>query len=390
MSREAWTNRLQALRDNHLERQLLELKSMVGPEVETADGAKLLFCSNDYLGLPASPQLCETLHRSRDRWGAGSASSRLVSGHTSAHRQAETRMAELLGYPDAVLFSSGYHANVGSLGALTTAGDQIFSDALVHASIIDGCRLSKAAVHVYRHGDMAQLDTLLAANPSEGVRLIATDALFSMDGDYAPLTELIELAFRHNALIYLDEAHSFGIVGPGGRGLGATVADSSRIAARVITLGKSAGLAGALVVPDHEPAALLRSSARSLMYTTAQPAALAQTGAEAIEMVLRADEERRKLEANIQLLRRRLHGTPLDSALSESPIQPIIVGPADRALTLSKRLYERGMIVQAIRPPTVPEGSSRLRITLSAFHTSDHIDRLAANLKESWKEIIDT
>lgn len=386
MSQRVWTRRLEALRDRHLERQLIELASKVGPTVETADGPKLLFCSNDYLGLAASPPIREALKKAVDSWGAGSASSRLVSGHTSAHRAVEKKIANQLGSEDAVLFSSGYHANVGALPCLTQAGDHIFSDALSHASIIDGCRLSRADIHVYRHCDVDHLDRLLQQHPSDGMRLIVTDALFSMDGDFAPLGELIEVAERHDALIYLDEAHSFGIIGPEGRGLGAALSETGRIAARVITLGKAAGLVGAVVATDATPAALLRSSARSLLYTTALPAALASAATTAIDQVIAAEGPRGALRENIRYLRERLENTALGGHLSSSPIQPIIVGPADRTMALSGRLYDEGILVQGIRPPTVPEDSSRLRITLSAFHNQSHLDQLIDTLERSWQE----
>jgi 8-amino-7-oxononanoate synthase len=375
-----WQERLSRLAAAGLERRMRVVEGTVGPVVATPDGDKLLFCSNDYLGLAAHPALARALCQGVARWGAGAAASRLVSGNTGAHDRLEKRLAAFLGAPRAVLFPSGYQANVGALTALTQKGDAIFSDELAHASIVDGCRLSRAEVHVFRHADVAHLEALLAACRAPGMRLVVTDAVFSMDGDVAPLARIANAAQEHGALVYVDEAHSLGVMGPGGRGLCASLGLSGTVAVRMGTLGKALGLAGAFVALDEHAADLVVSSARSLLYTTAAPPALAEAALAAVDLVEAADDLRTALARNVGLFRALAADRRLPVPGSTTAIQPVMVGDAARAARVSRELWDAGVFVQAMRPPTVPEGTSRLRVTLTASHEPGHIETLVDGL----------
>ncbi len=360
-----------------------------GPEVETPEGIKLVFCSNDYLGLAADPRLVEALVGGARRWGVGAAASRLVSGDALAHEELESRLAELARSPRAVLFPSGYQANVGALSCLSGEGDVVFSDELNHASLIDGCRLSRAAVRVFPHRDVERLDALLRRSPASGLRLIASDALFSMDGDLAPLEEICDVAARHDALVYLDEAHSLGVLGPGGRGLACELGLEQRVAVRVGTLGKALGVCGAFVACDESAARLIRSSARSLLYTTGPPPALAEAVLAALGIAEAADARREALFENVELFRRLASAAGIELGDSRSPIQPVPVGGSRRAMEISERLWKEGVFVQGIRPPTVPEGTARLRVTLTAAHEPGHVERLVEALRGALEETVD-
>ncbi len=385
----AWQSTLDGLREKGLERVLRTVDGPVGARIDTPQGPKLLFCSNDYLGLASHPSLRESLCRAAEQYGVGAAASRLVSGNYRLHDELERRIATFVDSEDAVLFPSGYQANVGGLSALVERGDVIFSDELVHASIVDGCRLSRASVNIFRHKDMQHLEALLDQDRSAGRRIIVTDAIFSMDGDLAPLTKIHRLADKFGALIYLDEAHSLGIMGPNGRGLAAAAGLSDRIAIRVGTLGKAFGVSGAFIACDRVAARVLRSRARSLMYTTAAPPPLAAAAITAVDLVCAADKARVKLKSNISSLRVRAKKLGLELAESHTAIQPVIIGRAEHAVEISNRLWDEGIFVQAIRPPTVPPGTSRLRITLSAAHEKGDIDLLLTTLFGFLKDDLD-
>ncbi len=356
----------------------------VGPVIRTdqGGGVKLNFCSNDYLGLAGDPRIAQAMIRAVKDWGAGTGSSRLVSGNTRAHHQLEQTLAAYMGTDAAVVFPSGYQANVGALFALTQAGDAIFSDALVHASVVDGARLSKADVHVYRHSDVDHLNDLLKANKTEGLKLVVTDAVFSMDGDKAPLKGIAKTAAAHGALLYVDEAHALGILGPEGRGLAANAGVSDQVAVLVGTFGKAIGTAGAFVATSQAAAGLIRSQARSLLYTTAMPAALVTASAAGLDIARRADDRRQALGRNIRTFRDIAEKNNLPVLASQTPIQPVMVGDAKAVIRASEALWQRGVFVQGMRPPTVPEHTSRLRVSITAAHTQPHIDQLVNALTE--------
>ncbi len=375
-----WHGRLVALSEQSLERRLRTIESAPGPVVETPDGPKLCFSSNDYLGLAADPRVAEAVKRGVDRWGAGSASSRLVAGNTSVHAELEECLAAFAGTEAAVLFPSGYQANIGALTALTTEGDTIFSDELVHASLVDGCRLSRARIRVFRHRDTAHLEQLLREAAGPGLKLIVTDAVFSMDGDIAPLEGFCRLADRHDARVFVDEAHALGVMGPGGRGLGAALGIGDRVAISTFTFGKALGVCGAAVACDATAARLLVSSARSLLYTTAPPAHLCEALLTSLSLTEAADARRERLAANVTLFRELAGRAGIPLVGSSTPIQPVHVGDAHRVMRVSRHLWEAGVFVQGIRPPTVPEGTSRLRVTLTAAHEPAHVERLVEAL----------
>jgi 8-amino-7-oxononanoate synthase len=359
----------------------------------SADGAPARelvgFCSNDYLGLAAHPALREALAEGAARYGAGSGASHLINGHSLAHARLEQALAEVLSphLPEvaALTFCTGYMANLAVLTALGGARATLFCEALNHASLIDGARLARAAVVKYPHNDVAALEALLASCTTP-LRLIVTDAVFSMDGDLAPLDALLALAERHDAWLVVDDAHGFGVLGPQGRGSLAHFGLRSERLVYIGTLGKAAGVAGAFVAAHRTVIDWLVQSARSYIYTTASPPAVAHAVTASLALMFGDEGERRRaaLRARIAQLRTGLAcGLPpqWQLAASSTAIQPLIVGKNEAALALSAALEAQGLWVPAIRPPTVPIGTARLRIALSAAHTAEDVDRLIDTLR---------
>jgi 8-amino-7-oxononanoate synthase len=334
------------------------------------DGQRLVnFSSNDYLGLANHPRLAQAAAASLARHGLGAGASPLVSGHMRAHAQAEERFAAFTGAPRALLFGSGYAANLGILAALGGPGAEVFSDALNHACLIDGSRLSRAAVTVYPHADSEDLERRMAASPAR-VKIVATDAVFSMDGDIAPLPALLALCERFDAWLVVDDAHGIGVLGERGRGsLDHFGLRSPRIV-HMATLGKALGGYGAFVGASETVIDWLVQRARTYIYSTALPPMLASAAAAAIDLLEEDDSIVAALHARMGQL-----GT-------RTAIHPVIVGDAGRALEASQRLLERGFLVPAIRPPTVPEGTSRLRVSLSAAHSAEQVESLRAALAD--------
>ncbi|MFW6051736.1 MAG: 8-amino-7-oxononanoate synthase [Myxococcota bacterium] len=362
-------------------RQPRQVDGRQGPRL-VADGRDVLcFCSNNYLGLADHPALLEAAHAALDREGLGAGASRLISGTMRAHRLAEDRLATMVGAEASLLFSTGYAANTGVLSALAGRDDVIFSDALNHASLIDGCRLSRASVHVYRHRDPAHLQSLLEAHrPRFRRALIVTDALFSMDGDRAPLAALRTLADQHDAALLVDEAHSLGVLGPHGRGLCVEV--GVRPDVLVGTLGKAFGVAGAFAAAKAPVIQLLANRARSFVFSTAPPPSIAAAAAAAVELVTAGDDRRHRLLRHARRLQDALAARGIPMPADHGPIVPLLIGDADVTMQLSAALFERGFFVQGIRPPTVPQGTSRLRIVPTAAHTDAHVDALLHALVE--------
>jgi 8-amino-7-oxononanoate synthase len=348
------------------------------------DGRELVsFASNDYLGLASHPALAAAATEAIGRWGVGAGASHLVCGHTSAHDAMEQELASFVAPCNgarAVAFSSGYLANLAILTALADRETAIFADRLNHACLNDGALLSRAQLVRYAHGDTNALSQRLASTPARS-RIIATDAVFSMDGDVAPLPELLALAERYDAWLVVDDAHGFGVLGEGRGSLAHFKLASERIV-YMGTLGKAAGVAGAFVAAHPAVIATLVQAARPYIYTTAQPAMLAEAVRAALA-VIRDDAGRRaRLFASIARFRERARALPWRSVSSPTAIQPLIVGDASSAVALSQRLAERGLWVPAIRAPTVPAGTARLRVSLNAVHTDDDIDRLLDALAE--------
>ena len=358
-----------------------------GPVVETTDGLKINFCSNDYLGLASHPAISRALTEGASRWGTGAGASRLVSGNLAPHVRLERAVAEWMGVERSVLFVSGYQANVGALSTLAGEGDAIFSDQLVHASLIDGARLSRADVHIFRHGDMAHLDQLLSAHTAYGIRLVVSDAVFSMDGDAADLAGLTDLARKHDAHLYLDEAHALGVRGPGGRGLAAEQSLATDVSVRIGTFSKAFGVSGAFLALPESAERLVVSRARSLLYTTAPPPCLAEAVLASLELMVQGDKLRARLRENVAQFREGATSAGLPVLDSVTPIQPVMTGSAERTMRVSQALWEDGFFVQGIRPPTVPRGESRLRVTLTAGHEPKQISNLVAALSRSLDSI---
>jgi 8-amino-7-oxononanoate synthase len=346
----------------------------------TVDGQSLLsFCSNDYLGLANDARVRAVFQQAAEQYGVGSGASHLITGHMRPHHALEEELAAWVGAERALLFSTGYMANLGVVSALTGRGDHLFEDKLNHASLIDAARLSGAEVHRYRHGDIARLAEMLAA--TSGEKLILTDGVFSMDGDEAGVSELAELSRKHGAWLLVDDAHGLGVHGP--QGAGTLARHGLKPRAPIIlmgTLGKALGTFGAFVAGNAEMIEMLIQRARSYIYTTALPPAVAEATRASVRIAREEEGRRDTLRRYITTLRAGAARLGLNMPDSATPIQPLILGDDRAALAASAALREQGILVPAIRPPTVPEGQSRLRVSLSAAHTDADIGRLLAAL----------
>ncbi len=366
-------------------RHRCSLQSAQGTCVKVNGKPTLSFSSNDYLGLACHPQLLAALQAGMQQYGLGAGASHLVSGHFSAHDELEHALAEFVGKPAALLFSSGYLANLGAVQALVGRRDRIFADKLNHASLNDAMLLSRAQVCRYRHNDMAHLAQLLE-QPNSGRKLVITDAVFSMDGDLALLPELLALCEQHDAWLLVDDAHGFGILGEQGRGsLFHHRASSGLASPRIIymaTLGKAVGVSGAFIAAEQVVIDTLVQNARSYIYTTASPPALSCAVLASLRLLQEEEWRRTQLWKLVAQLRAGLTGLPWVLMHSDTPIQPLLVGKNNVAVALSEGLRKRGIWVPAIRPPTVPQGTARLRISLSAAHSEQDVAQLISALHE--------
>jgi 8-amino-7-oxononanoate synthase len=377
---------LNGLRDRGLRRRLRLVSGPQGPRV-TLDGEQvLLLCSNDYLGLANHPKVRGAAADAAMRWGAGAGASRLISGNMQPHVRLEKRLAAFKGYESALLFGSGYLANTGTIAALAGRGEVVFSDELNHASIIDGCRLSRAETFVYRHADLEHLAWGLRG-ASGRAALIVTDGVFSMDGDVAPLAGLVELARQHGCRLMVDEAHATGALGPGGRGSVAAAGLSGEVDVVIGTLGKALGSYGAYACADRETIEYLLNSARSFVFSTAPPPPATAAGLAALDLLESQPERVERLAANAAALRGALAGQGCAVSSAETQIVPLRVGDADLAMELCERLLARGVFAQGIRPPTVPKGSSRLRFTVMSTHRSEDLEQAAELVGDSAREL---
>ncbi len=362
-----------------LRRELLWRQGPQGPCVRLEGRELIHFGSNDYLGLAGDPRLVAAAIEAARREGWGSGASPLILGRSQTHQQLEEALARFEGTEDALVFPSGFAANLGAIAALVGPGDAVFADCNNHASLWDGCRLSRADVRAYAHGDWEQLDRLLARSPARR-KLIVTDGLFSMDGDLAPLGELVRVAQRHAAMLLVDEAHATGVFGPQGRGTAEALGVEPHVSVRVGTLSKALGCAGGFVAGSRRLIQWLVHAARPYMFSTAGPAANAGAALAALDIVRREPHRRTHLLARATSLRQQLGALGWNVGNSASQIIPLIVGEVDEALRLAHRLRQCGLFVPAIRPPTVPEGQARLRISLTAAHTDEMIAALVAAL----------
>jgi glycine C-acetyltransferase/8-amino-7-oxononanoate synthase len=369
-------SRLEELRGRGLHRRLRLISGPQGPRVTLDGRAVLLLCSNNYLGLADHPRVRGAAAAAAMRWGTGAGASRLVSGNMQPHRHLEERLASFKGYEAALLFGSGYLANTGTIAALAGRGEAIFSDELNHASIVDGCRLSRAETFVYRHGDVEHLAWGLGEAAGRG-SLIITDGVFSMDGDVAPLEELAELSRRHGCRLMVDEAHATGAVGPGGRGSVAAAGLSGEVDVVVGTLGKALGSYGAYVCASRELTDFLLNTARSFIFSTAPPPPSVAASMAALGLLESHPHRVERLTQNAATLRTALAAEGLAVGGSATQIVPVEVGDAGRTMELCEWMLERGVFAQGIRPPTVPEGSSRLRFTAMATHRAGELERAA-------------
>ena len=368
---------------NHLyrSRKTVESPQSVEPVV---DGKKVLsFCSNDYLGLANHPEVIKGFKQAADKYGVGSGSAHLVSGHSVEHHLLEEELAEFMGTERALLFSTGYMANLGVVSALCNRHSEIYEDKLNHASLLDAALLSRARRIRFPHIDMDNLGQRLTDSNTTNNKFIITDGVFSMDGDLAPLDALVKLAKENNATLMVDDAHGIGVLGEKGKGIVEHFGlDSKQVPIIVGTLGKALGTAGAFVAGSEDLIETLIQQARSYIFTTAMPAAVAAATRKSLQLLEKETWRREKLQSLISQFRKGAEELGLDLMDSMTAIQPVIIGSSEKALVLSEKLLEKNILISAIRPPTVPEGTARLRITFSASHTEEHVHRLLTVLDE--------
>lgn len=364
-----------------LTRRRVELQSPQSVTPVINGQPMLSFCSNDYLGLANHPDIAAAMKTAIDNCGVGSGASHLIDGHHREHELLEQALAAFTGREAALVFSTGYMANLGVMQALMNRNDSIVQDKLNHASLIDGAKLSGAKMLRYRHNDVDHLAQQLSS--AQGKKLIVTDGVFSMDGDCAPLADICTVAAEHNSWVMVDDAHGFGVLGKNGSGLVNELSlTSEQVPLSVGTLGKAFGTSGAFVAGDKEVIDYLLQTARTYIYTTATPPAVAAATRAALKLVIAADEQRAHLQTLIAQLRSGVEQLGLALMASNTPIQPIVVGSNEDALRISAALKARGLLVTAIRPPTVPAGTARLRITLSAAHSAEQVNQLLNALED--------
>jgi 8-amino-7-oxononanoate synthase len=377
--------RLAELESSGLRRRLRLIGGPQGPRVLLDGEPVLLLCSNNYLGLAGHPRLREAAADAALALGTSAGASRLISGTMSIHTELEARLAEFKGTESALLFGAGYLANTGTIATLARRGEAVFSDELNHASIIDGCRLASAETFVYRHADTENLEWGLRRARGRAA-LIVTDGVFSMDGDIAPLGELAILARRHRCRLMVDEAHATGCMGPGGRGSVAAAGLTSEVDVIVGTLGKALGGYGAYVCGSCELADFLVNSSRPFIFSTAPPPPVVAAASAALDLLLERPDRVERLRANSAALRSALRAQGLEPIGSETQIVPLVVGEADDAMAICERLLDGGVFAQAIRPPTVPPGTCRLRLTAMATHRLDDLEHAAELIGRAMRE----
>lgn len=381
---------LERIRASGLERELTTIQGPQGPVVRIAGQDVMLLCSNDYLGLANHPALKEAATKAIERYGTGAGASRLVSGSMEPHHELEGRIARFKGCEAALLFNSGYQANIGLITALasraSSRGD-IFSDKANHASIVDGCILSRAKVKRYPTRDVHALETLLKRS-SARTKLIITDGVFSMDGAIAPLKDIASLLDRYEAMLIVDDAHGTGVLGARGRGTleYAGLVDNHPSIIQMGTLGKAFGSFGAFIAGSRELVKLLVNRARPFIYSTALPPAVCAASIAAIDIIENEPERRRLLWQNVSTFKNTIANAGLDTMNSLTQIIPIITGDADRTMRISRTLLDKGIFIQGIRPPTVPHGASRLRVSISAAHTTEALKKAACAIQETCNE----
>ncbi|MBN1254798.1 MAG: 8-amino-7-oxononanoate synthase [Deltaproteobacteria bacterium] len=377
---------LEEIKEQNLYRRLRTIQGAQSATVHLEGKKVVLLSSNDYLGLAAHTLLQKAAIQTLERYGCGAGASRSISGTMEPHRVLEERIADFKGCEAALLFSSGYMANLGLLTTLVQEGDLIVSDEFNHASIVDGCRLSRAEVWIYRHRDIDHLEDLLKRS-SHRRRLIVTDGVFSMEGDIAPLPAIRELADQYGAMVMVDDAHATGVLGHGGRGTVEHFDMMGRVEVQMGTLGKALGGFGAYVTGSRDLIDYLINRCRTFLYTTAPPPAIAAMALAALDIVAREPQRRKNLWENTSYFKEGLERLGFDTGMSETPICPVLIGDNSLTMEADHRLMARGVFVQGIRPPTVPPQSSRLRASIMATHTKKDLDYALEGLRKVGKEL---
>ncbi|HHT9135904.1 MAG TPA: 8-amino-7-oxononanoate synthase [Candidatus Wunengus sp. YC60] len=372
---------LKSLREQALMRDYRTIESAQGPYIQIEGKSYLSFCSNNYLGLADHPKIKQAAITAINQYGWGTCASRLVAGNMLLHEELEKKIAEFKGTEAALLFPTGYMTNVGAICALAGREDIVIGDKLNHASIIDGCRQSGAIFRVYPHNDVSQLESLLLRSSTYRRRLVVTDSVFSMDGDTAPLPEIVEIAQKYDAIIMVDDAHATGVFGQHGKGMIEHYGLEGKIDIIMGSLSKAIGSIGGFIAGSKHLVNFLKNKARPFIYTTSLPPAACAASLAGLTLIQEDTSLIDKLWENIRYLKSQLSEF-ISNISGESPIVPVIIGTAEDALNLSTRLYENGILIPAIRPPTVPLGTSRLRISLMATHNKEDINRLISTLKD--------
>jgi len=375
-------NEVNGIKKKNLHRKLIEIESSMSPEISIGKKKYIQFASNNYLGMTTKRQVISRSSKILEKYGTGTGGSRLVTGTSDLHNKLERKIAKFKKTQDAIIFSSGYLANIGVISSIARKGDLIFSDELNHASLIDGARMSKANIIIYKHCDMAHLEDELKKIKSNVRKIIITDSVFSMDGDIAPLDEIVSLSKRYNCISMIDEAHATGVLGKDGSGASEMFGVQKNIDICMGTLSKAVGSVGGYVAGSKIFIDFLKNRARSFIFDTSLPASNLMTSIVAIENIQKSKKLREKLFFNINSITNFLKENNFEYVSSGTPIIPIIFGSEIKTLKISKFLFDNGIYIPAVRPPSVPKGSSRIRITLMSNHTLKHINKLKALLKK--------
>ena len=376
------SDELKTIKKSGLYRELNSVEGSQGTHLEIKGKTYLSFCSNNYLGLANNPLVIKAVKDAVGKYGWGAGASRLVSGNMRLHEVLEGEISRFKGKEASIVFPTGYMANIGTISSLVSKGDLVICDKLNHASIIDGCRLSGADFRVYPHCDMEKLENILKKSTKYSRKLIVTDTVFSMDGDIAPLPDIVRIAHKYNAMVMADEAHGTGVFGENGRGVVEHFNLSKKVSIVMGTLSKAVGSLGGYVSGDADLINFLRNKARPFMYTTALPPAVCAASIAGIKLIRKNPSLRKSLWNNVRYLKKELDLLNFNLIPSESPIIPILIGDAKKAVDVSKLLYKKGILIPAIRPPTVPTRSSRLRMTVMSTHTRKDLERLLEVLSD--------
>jgi 8-amino-7-oxononanoate synthase len=376
------SDELKKIKKSGLYRELKVVGNAQDTHLEIKGKTFLSFCSNNYLGLANNPSVIKAVIDAVEEYGWGAGASRLVSGNMTLHETLENEISRFKGKEATLVFPTGYMANLGAISSLVSNGDLVICDKLNHASIIDGCRLSGADLRVYAHRDMEKLENILRKSSKYNRKLIVTDSVFSMDGDLAPLPDIVKIAGKYKAMVMVDEAHGTGVFGENGRGVVEHFNLNREVDIIMGTLSKAIGSLGGYVTGDIDLINYLKNKARTFMYTTALPPAVCAASIAGIKLIKEDPSIRESLWHNVHFIKDKLESLNFNVISSESPIIPILIGDAKRTVDISNFLYERGILISAIRPPTVPAGTSRLRITVMSTHSRNDLERLLAVLSD--------